>query len=156
MKVLFVDVPPPRLNGFRDRVYSRLGLGRSGALVVGTPASVTIRTQTLTSDQEDGIVALDAQLFTRRHAGYTEPLAELVYDVGLVIHNSRPGVAPRGSGADRNLATFSGRFPDEVAQPTDGNAGDGSGWLIWAAMGWVGVAFAGLIAYAASRRRVVG
>jgi hypothetical protein len=153
MKVLFVDVPKDKLNPLRDRLFERLHLSPAGALVVGTPEAVTIRTHTLTSDQENGIVALDAHLFGHRKTGYTEPLAELVYDVGLVIHNSRPGVAPRGSGRDRNLATFSGAFPDERRRNTPANDGGGSGWVLPLAAGWIAAALGGLVLYALSRRR---
>jgi hypothetical protein len=151
IKVVFVGVSNRRLNLLRDRLFEQLDLRPSGALVVATPTAVTIRTQTLTRDQENGIVALDAHLFGHR-AGYTEPLAELVYDVGLVIHNSRPGVAPRGSGRDRNLATFTGAFPDERQNGRRAEEG-GRDWVLPVAIGWLAAALAGLTFYALSRRR---
>jgi hypothetical protein len=151
IKVVFVGVSNRRLNPLRDRLFEQLDLKPSGALVVGTPTAVTIRTQTLTQDQENGIVALDANHFGHR-GGYTEPLAELVYDVGLVIHNSRPGVAPRGSGRDRNLATFTGAFPDERQNGRRADEG-GSDWVLPVAAGWLAAALAGLTFYALSRRR---
>jgi hypothetical protein len=154
MKVLFVDLPNRTLNRWGDRVFERLSLPRGGALIVGTPKAVIIRTHTLTVGQENGIVALDARPFKRRGADYTEPLAELVYDVGLVIHNTRPGVSPRGSGRDGNLATFSGTFPDE-RRPADTHGS--SDWTLPLAAGWIAAAFAGLLLYARFRwRRLAG
>jgi hypothetical protein len=157
MKIVFVDVPHRRLNALRDRLFEQLDLGPSGALVVGTPQAVAIRTRTLTSDQENGIVALDAHLFRKRGAGYTEPLAELVYDVGLVIHNSRPGATPRGEGRERNLATFSGTFQDE-RRPSQATAGGGgSDWTVPVSTAWIAGAFAGLLIFARLRwRRLSG
>jgi hypothetical protein len=158
MKIAFVDIPQRKLKPLSNRLFQRLNLAPSGALVVGTPKSVTIRTQTLTVGQEDGIVALDAGLFARRGAGYTVPLSELIYDVGLVIHNSRPGVSPRGMGRDSNLATFSGTFPDErhPPLPTD-RGGSSSDWTLPASMGWIAAGFAGLLIYARLRwRRLSG
>lgn len=155
MKIVFVDIPERKLNRLRDRLFQRLNLAPSGALVVGTPKSVTIRTNTLTVGQEDGIVALDSGLFKRRGAGYTAPLSELIYDVGLVIHNSRPDVSPRGSGRESNLDTFSGTFSDERPPQRPGHSGGGSDWTLPASAGWIAAAFAGLLLYARlSRRRL--
>ena len=157
MKIVFVDIPQRKLNPLRDRLFQRLHLAPSGALVVGTPKGVTIRTHTLTVGQEDGIVELDARLFKRRGAGYTEPLSELIYDVGLVIHNSRPDASPRGMGRDGNLDTFSGTFPDERPPPRPVDSGGGSDWTLPASAGWIAAAFAGLLLYARlSRRRLSG
>jgi hypothetical protein len=111
VRVAFVNVPDGRLDEFRDRLFRRLGLGERGALIVGTPTAVAVRTATLTPDQENGILALEGPMLLRLPR--TEGLAELTYDVGLVIHNSTPGVHPRGLGLERNLRTFSGRFADE-------------------------------------------
>ena len=151
MKIIFLDVPGRRLNPLRDRLFERLGLAPSGALVLGTPRGVTIRTHTLTADQENAIVALDAHLFGHR-ADYTKPLAELVYDVGLVIHNSRPGVSPRGSGRDGDLATFSGAFPDERGRTRPTGSGGRRDWILPLALAWIGAWFAGLLLYVLSRR----
>jgi hypothetical protein len=86
-----------------------------GALVVATPRSITMRTPNLTPDAELAIIRGDAwPLRVPAPRPYTETLAELVYDTGLVIHNTTPGAVPRGSGGERNLATFSGRFAGEV------------------------------------------
>jgi hypothetical protein len=112
VRVAFVNVPNARLDQFRDRLFRRLRLGgERGALIVGTPTAVALRTATLTPDQESGILLLESPLLHR--VSRTEGLAELTYDVGLVIHNSTPGVHPRGLGLERNLRTFSGRFSDE-------------------------------------------
>jgi hypothetical protein len=111
VRVAFVNVPNARLDEFRDRLFRRLQLGERGALIVGTPTAVALRTSTLTPDQESGILLLESPLLHR--VSRTEGLAELTYDVGLVIHNSTPGVHPRGLGLERNLRTFSGRFADE-------------------------------------------
>jgi hypothetical protein len=111
VRVAFVNVPNARLDEFRDRLFRRLRLGDRGALIVGTPRAVAVRTATLTPDQENGILALEGPTLLR--LGHTNGLAELIYDVGLVIHNSTPGVHPRGLGLERNLRTFSGRFSDE-------------------------------------------
>ena len=115
VRVAFVNVPSRRLDGFRDRLFRRLRLGDRGALIVGTPTAVAVRTATLTPDQETGILVLEGPTLSRLPR--TDGLAELTYDVGLVIHNSTPGVHPRGLGLERNLRTFSGRFADE----RDGN-----------------------------------
>ena len=156
IKILFLDVPGRKLKPLRDRLFRRLHLAPSGALVVGTPRAVTIRTHTLTIDQENAIVALDTTQFGHR-AGYTKPLAELIYDVGLVIHNSRPGASPRGSGRDSNLRTFSGTFPDERRSLGSAGGGGGSDWILPVSMGWIGGAFAGLLIFARLRwRRLSG
>lgn len=113
VKFAFVNVPDDRLNGFRDRLFSRLDLGERGALIVATPVSVAVRTRTLRPDTEAAIVARDGEPIAAVPRRYTEPLAELVYDVGLVIHNSTPGVIPRGDGPNRDLKTFTGEFAGE-------------------------------------------
>ena len=114
--VAFVDVPDVRLDAYRDQLYSRLRLGeRQGALVVATPVSITMRTSNLTPDAELAIIRLDARaLDVPAPRPYTETLAELIYDTGLVIHNTTPGAVPRGSGRERNLRTFPGHFADET------------------------------------------
>jgi len=114
--VAFVDVRDSHLNAYRDQLYGRLRLAeKHGALVVATPVSITMRTPNLTPDAELAIIRLDSRaLDVPAPRPYTETLAELVYDTGLVIHNTTPGAAPRGSGRERNLATFPGHFADEM------------------------------------------
>jgi hypothetical protein len=113
--VAFVDVPDARLDAFRERLYGLLRLGEAqGALVVATPRSITMRTPNLTPDAELAIIRLDSRaLMVPPPRPYTETLAELVYDTGLVIHNTTSGAVPRGLGRERNLATFPGHFADE-------------------------------------------
>ena len=110
--VAFVDVPDSHLDAYRDRLYDRLRLADAhGALVVATPISITMRTPNLTPDAELAIIRLDARaLDVPAPRPYTETIAELVYDTGLVIHNTTPGAVPRGSGRERNLSTFPGHF----------------------------------------------
>jgi hypothetical protein len=114
--IAFVGVPDAQLDGFRERLYRRLRLGHvHGALVVATPTSITMRTANLTPDAELAIIWRDARaLRAPAPRPYTKTLAELVYDTGLVIHNTTPGAVPRGLGRERNLATFPGRFAGEV------------------------------------------
>ena len=77
--------------------------------------------------------------------------------MGLVIHNSRPDVSPRGIGRESNLDTFSGTFSDERPPPQPGHSGGGSDWMLPASAGWIVAAFAGLLLYALlSRRRLSG
>jgi hypothetical protein len=119
--IAFVDVPDLRLDDYRDRLYQRLRLGeKDGTLVVATPVSITMRTPNLTPDAELAIIRLDSRALDMPvPRPYTNTLAELVYDTGLVIHNTTPGAAPRGGGRERNLATFSGRFADEAGAKDD-------------------------------------
>lgn len=114
--VAFVDVSDSQLDAFREQLYSRLKLAETkGALVVATPASITMRTPNLTPDAELAIIRLDARaLNVDAPRPYTETLAELIYDTGVVIHNTTPDAVPRGGGRDRNLATFSGHFAGET------------------------------------------
>jgi hypothetical protein len=114
--IAFVGVPDANLDAFRERLYGRLRLAEAqGALVVATPTSITMRTPNLTPDAELAIIWRDARaLKVPAPRPYTETLAELVYDTGLVIHNTTPGAVPRGSGRERNLATFSGHFAGET------------------------------------------
>jgi hypothetical protein len=114
--VAFVDVRDSQLDAYRDQLYDRLRLTeKQGALVVATPVSITMRTPNLTPDAELAIIRLDSRaLDVPAPRPYTETLAELVYDTGLVIHNTTPGAVPRGSGRERNLATFPGHFADEL------------------------------------------
>jgi hypothetical protein len=114
--VAFVDVPDARLDAYREQLYGRLRLAKNdGALVLATPRSITMRTPNLTPDAERAIIRLDARaLDVPAPRPYTETLAELVYDTGLVIHNTTPNAKPRGSGRERNLATFPGHFADEL------------------------------------------
>lgn len=114
--IAFVDVRDSQLDAYRDQLYARLRLAQKhGALVVATPVSITMRTPNLTPDAELAIIRLDARaLDVPAPRPYTETLAELVYDTGLVIHNTTPGAVPRGSGRDRNLKTFRGHFADET------------------------------------------
>lgn len=113
--VAFVGVPDDRLDGFREQLYIRLRLDESmGTLVVATPTSITMHTPNLTPDAELAIIRADARaLRVRAPRPYTKTLAEIVYDTGLVIHNTTEGARPRGSGAERNLSTFPGHFADE-------------------------------------------
>lgn len=113
IKFAFVDVPDDELDAFRDAVFAALDLDEQGAVVIATPVSVTMRTTSLRPETEAAIIERDAGPVARLPRRYTEPLAELVYDVGLVIHNSTPGAAPRGSGPDADLRTFTGAFPGE-------------------------------------------
>ena len=139
--VAFVDVPDAHLDAYRDRLYGRLRLAETqGALVVATPISITMRTPNLTPDAELAIIRLDSRaLDVPAPRPYTKTLAELVYDTGLVIHNTTPGAAPRGSGRERNLATFPGRFADET------HAG-GASWLVRLVIPFAGVVvLAGLL-----------
>jgi hypothetical protein len=121
--VVFVDVPDARLNDFRERLYRRLRLADAmGALVVATPRSITMHTPNLTPDAELAIIWGHArELDVPPPRPYTETLAELVYDTGLVIHNTTPGAVPRGSRRERNLSTFPGHFAGETS--------DGPGWV---------------------------
>jgi hypothetical protein len=114
--VAFVDVPDAGLDAYREQLYVRLRLADvHGALVLATPTSITMRTANLTPDAERAIIRLDARaLDVPAPRPYTETLAELVYDTGLVIHNTTPNATPRGSGRERNLKTFSGHFADEL------------------------------------------
>jgi hypothetical protein len=115
--IAFLNVRDARLDGFRDRLYRRLRLaGRDGALIVATPTTITMRTPNLAPDAELAIIRHNAAKLRLPPRPYTASLAELVYDTGLVIHNTTPGATPRGSGRDRNLATFGGRFPGEPDQ----------------------------------------
>jgi hypothetical protein len=120
----FVAVPDAQLDAFRERLYTRLRLAEvQGALVVATPTSITMRTPNLSPDAELAIIRLDARaLRVPAPRPYTKTLAELVYDTGLVIHNTTPGAVPRGLGRERNLATFPGHFAGETASR--------SGWLL--------------------------
>jgi hypothetical protein len=113
--VAFVEVPDAHLDAFRERLYRQLRLAAAqGALVVATPTSITMRTPNLTPDAELAIIRGDAAaLMVPAPRPYTETLAELVYDTGLVIHNTTPGAVPRGFGRERNLATFPGHFAGE-------------------------------------------
>jgi hypothetical protein len=111
--VAFVEVPDARLNKFREDLFGRLRLARAhGALIVATPTATTMHTSNLTPDAEVAVIRLE--LISRAHHSFTEKLAELIYDTGLVIHNTTPGSKPRGFGPERNLATFPGRFSDEA------------------------------------------
>jgi hypothetical protein len=123
--VAFVDVPDSGLDAFRDRLYGRLRLADvEGTLVVATPISITMRTPNLTPDAELAIIRLDSgALDVPAPRPYTETLAELVYDTGLVVHNTTPNATPRGSGRERNLATYPGHFADEL------RAGPESAWI---------------------------
>jgi hypothetical protein len=112
--VAFVSVPDIGLDSFRERLYARLGLrGVDGTLIVATPTSITMRTPNLTPDAELAIIRRDGAAIELPSRPYTEVLAELVYDTGLVVHNTTPEATPRGAGRDRNLATFSGHFAGE-------------------------------------------
>jgi hypothetical protein len=144
--VAFVDVPDSRLDAYRDQLYGRLRLAeRQGALVVATPVSITMRTPNLTPDAELAIIRIDARaLDVPAPRPYTETLAELVYDTGLVIHNTTPGAVPRGSGRERNLSTFPGHFADETRA-------DGASWWVRLAIPFAGVVIlAGLLFGAAA------
>ena len=112
IKVAFVNVANARLDGFRDRLFRALELGDDGAVVIATPVSVAMRSASLTPDQEAYILKADGRALKAQR--YTSAVAEMTYDVGLVIHNLRPNAVPRGLGEDRNLATFSGRYPGEA------------------------------------------
>jgi len=113
IKVAFVDVADERLDAFRDRLYGALRLGPGGALIVATPVSITMRTAILTPSAEEAIIERDAEPLRMPPRRYTESLAELVYDTGLVIHNSTPGAVPRGDGLARDLRGFPGTVPGE-------------------------------------------
>jgi hypothetical protein len=137
--VAFVGVRDAQLDAFRERLYARLRLAQvQGALVVATPTSITMHTPNLTPDAELAIIRLDARaLMVPAPRPYTKTLAELVYDTGLVIHNTTPGAVPRGLGLERNLATFSGHFAGET---------QGSSWLLRLALPLAGVVvIAGLL-----------
>ena len=123
--VAFVGVRDEQLDAFREALFKRLGLAKTmGSLVVATPTSITMRTPNLTPDAELAIIRLDARaLNVDAPRPYTETLAELVYDTGLVIHNTTPGADPRGSGAEGDLRTFPGHFANEA------NA-NGESWLV--------------------------
>jgi hypothetical protein len=144
--VAFVDVPDMRLDAYRDRLYGRLRLADiDGALVLATPTSITMRTPNLTPDAELAIIRLDSSaLDVPAPRPYTNTLAELVYDTGLVIHNTTPNATPRGSGRERNLATFPGHFADELqAKPES--------WLVRLALPLAAVVVAaGLLVAAAA------
>jgi hypothetical protein len=114
--IAFVGVPDMRLDAFREDLYGRLRLAEEqGALVVATPKSITMHTPNLTPDAELAIIRGDAwPLRVPAPRPYTETLAELVYDMGLVIHNTTPDAVPRGFGRERNLATFPGYFAGEM------------------------------------------
>ena len=125
----------------------------ASALVVATPISITMRTSNLTPDAELAIIRLDSRaLDVPAPRPYTETLAELVYDTGPVIHNTTPGAAPRGSGRERNLATFPVHFADETQA-------DGASWWVRLVIPFAGVAvLAGLLFGAAALvvRRTTG
>jgi hypothetical protein len=144
--VAFVDVPDAGLDSYREQLYGRLRLADvHGALVVATPTSITMRTSNLTPDAERAIIRLDSRaLDVPAPRPYTETLAELVYDTGLVIHNTTPNATPRGAGRERNLATFPGHFADELKAGRDS-------WLVRLALPLAAVllAGAGLVAAAA-------
>jgi len=114
IKVAFVNVATGRLNAFRDRLFRSLKLGEDGAVVIATPIAVVMRSASLTDDQEDYILKADGRALRRTPPRYTSAVSELTYDVGLVIHNLRPGAVPRGLGDDKNLRTFSGKYPGEL------------------------------------------
>jgi hypothetical protein len=160
IKLAFVSVPNSRLDSLRDRLYVRLRLGPGGALVLANPLAITMRTATLTIEQEAAIIQLDGRALRRMPGNYTKMLAELTYDTGLVIHNSTPGVAPRGDGADRNLETFSGRFPGEAPRPGDPRAARAASggfrvaWALYAVAGAVALALA--VRIGLLRRRLRG
>jgi len=144
--VAFVDVADAHLDAYRDELYGRLRLAeKQGALVVATPVSITMRTPNLTPDAELAIIRLDARaLNVPAPRPYTETLAELVYDTGLVIHNTTPGAVPRGSGRERNLSTFPGHFAGETRA-------DGASWWIRLAIPFAGVVvLAGMLVIAAA------
>jgi hypothetical protein len=168
IKVAFVNVASNRLNGFRDRLYRRLKLGDDGAVVIATPVAVAMRSASLTPDQETYILRADGRAL--RSKKYTSAVAEMTYDVGLVIHNLRPNAVPRGLGDDRNLSTFSGRYPGEATggitpgatakTPAEKVAaaskddGGGPAWgLIAGALVLVGIAGGVLISMRPGRRR---
>jgi hypothetical protein len=132
--VAFVDVADAHLDAYRDELYDRLRLAETqGALVVATPASITMRTPNLTPDAELAIIRLDARaLDVPAPRPYTETLAELIYDTGLVIHNTTPDAVPRGLGLERNLATFPGHFAGETHA-------ERSSWLVRLALPFAGV-----------------
>jgi hypothetical protein len=168
IKVAFVNVANARLNGFRDRLFRALELGDDGAVVIATPGAVAMRSASLTPDQESYILKADGRALKARH--YTSAVAEMTYDVGLVIHNLRPNAVPRGLGEDRNLATFSGRYPGEatggvqpgvvvktpvqkVATATKKDDGGGPAWgLIAGALVLVGVGGGVLLSMRPRRR----
>ena len=113
IKLAFVNVSDAQLDSFRERLFGALDLGSHGALVVATPVSITMRTKTLTPAAEHAIIAAAAFELRAPPRDYTAALAELLYDTGLVIHNSTPGAVPRGNGPNSDLRTFTGRFEGE-------------------------------------------
>jgi hypothetical protein len=143
--VAFVDVRDSHLDAYRDQLYGRLRLAeKHGALVIATPISITMRTPNLTPDAELAIIRLDSHaLDVPAPRPYTETLAELVYDTGLVIHNTTPGAVPRGSGRERNLATFPGHFADEMLA-------DGASWWVRLVIPFAGVAVLGGLLFGAA------
>jgi hypothetical protein len=174
IKIAFVNVATNRLNAFRDRLYRQLELGDDGAVVIATPVAVAMRSKTLTPDQEAYILKADGRALKATPRRYTSAVAEMTYDVGLVIHNLRPNAVPRGLGADRNLATFSGRYPGEAtggvepaavtptpaekvaaASRTKGGGGDGGAptGLIAGALVALGLAGGVLLSMRRPRRR---
>lgn len=121
IKLAFVDVPDESLDAFRDRLAAAVDLDERGALVVATQVSITMLTMSLPPITEESIIGVAAFELRRPPRNYTEALSELVYDTGLVIHNSTPGAVPRGDGNDSNLRTFDGRFAGERSR--DATAG---------------------------------
>jgi hypothetical protein len=141
--IAFVSIPDARLDRFRERLYARLGFrSTEGTLVVASPTSITMRSSNLTPDAELAIIRRDGVALELPSRRYTDVLAELVYDTGLVVHNTTPGAIPRGDGRQRNLATFSGRFAGEHA---------GRSWL-GPAVGLTAAALLTLVAAAGLRR----
>jgi hypothetical protein len=142
--VVFVGVPDAQLDAFREQLYGLLRLAMAqGALIVATPTSITMRTPNLTPDAELAIIRGDARaLRAPAPRPYTETLAELVYDTGLVIHNTTSGAVPRGFGLERNLRTFPGHFADETV---------GASWWVRLAIPLAGViVLAGMLVGAAA------
>ena len=168
IKVAFVNVESGRLNGFRDRLFARLSLGKDGAVVIATPVAAAMRSASLTPDQESYILKADGRALKSRR--YTSAVAEMTYDVGLVIHNLRPNAVPRGLGDDKNLSSFSGQYPGEatggvqsgavvrtpaqkVAAATNEDDGGGPAWgLIVGALVLLGVAGGVLLSMRPGRR----
>jgi Protein of unknown function (DUF3179) len=145
IKLAFVNISDAQLDRVRDRLFEALDLDARGALVVTTPVSIAMRTKTLHPAAEQAIVETDAVALRSPPRDYTSALSELVYDTGLVIHNSAPGAVPRGHGANRNLRTFTGRFEGE-------KAGGAPTWLLVALVGGGAAAAAGAGLWALRRR----
>jgi hypothetical protein len=114
VRLAFLNVADMELDRVRDRLFEALD---PEALVVATPVSIALRTRTLRPSAEQAIVEADGAALRFPPRDYTAALSELVFDTGLVIHNSRPGAVPRGSGVNRDLRTFSGQFEGERANP---------------------------------------